>query len=417
VVAMIESIFVFESTRSRQREAPLLKEREQYLSYMLDQGVSKVRVRSIAAMLLHIIRLMELSNLRVVDMTEIQHGSQLWLTDGSHKNTHKGKPSASSFEYTARNWLRFLKQITIPASPEGPAEVIVEEFVHFLEDSRGMSCRTTETCRSRMHHFLRWVLGHREGLSAITLNDVDSFLERKRDEGCLPRTIASYCGAFRMFFRYAEMRGWNESKIARAIHSPRISRYEPAPKGPKWKDVRRLLDSFSGTTPAALRAAAIFSLCSIYGLRSSEVVNFTLGDFDWVSETFTVKRAKRGRVQQFPIQFEVGERILKYLQQARPHCACRHLFVTLRPPYRPVRAATLWTIIGPRMKHLGIDSEHFGAHALRHACATQLLSKGSSLRDIADFLGHRNMKSVCIYAKYDVRSLRQVATFSLAGVK
>jgi site-specific recombinase XerD len=93
------------------------------------------------------------------------------------------------------------------------------------------------------------------------------------------------------------------------------------------------------------------------------------------------------------------------------------LFVTLRPPYRPVHATTLWAIIGPRVKRLGINSQHFGAHSLRHACATQLLRKGSSLRDIADFLGHRDMKSVSIYAKYDVRSLREVATFSLAGVK
>jgi alpha,alpha-trehalase len=49
------------------------------------------------------------------------------------------------------------------------------------------------------------------------------------------------------------------------------------------------------------------------------------------------------------------------------------------------------------MKKLGIESESIGLHSLRHACATQLLRRGSSLRDIADFLGHRDMKSVSIY--------------------
>ena len=38
---MIESIFVFESTRSRQRNAPLLKERERYLSHLT--GTSAVQ--------------------------------------------------------------------------------------------------------------------------------------------------------------------------------------------------------------------------------------------------------------------------------------------------------------------------------------------------------------------------------------
>jgi integrase/recombinase XerD len=54
---MMDSIFFFESIRVRQRAAPLLKEREQYLSYMLHEGVSKQRVRTIAAMLLNIMRL------------------------------------------------------------------------------------------------------------------------------------------------------------------------------------------------------------------------------------------------------------------------------------------------------------------------------------------------------------------------
>jgi integrase/recombinase XerD len=38
------------------------------------------------------------------------------------------------------------------------------------------------------------------------------------------------------------------------------------------------------------------------------------------------------------------------------------------------------------------------------------------LKEIADFLGHRTIKSVAIYAKYDRRSLRKVAAFSLAGI-
>ena len=39
------------------------------------------------------------------------------------------------------------------------------------------------------------------------------------------------------------------------------------------------------------------------------------------------------------------------------------------------------------------------------------------MRDIADFLGHRGLSAVSIYAKYDPRLLRQVASFSLARVQ
>src|ERR1017187_3213548 len=120
--------------------------------------------------------------------------------------------------------------------------------------------------------------------------------------------------------------------------------------------------------------------------------------------------------QQFPLQGEAGDAIALYLQKIRPRCSCRNLFVTLNPPYRPVLGHSMASIIGLRMKKLGIAAKQFGPHILRHACATQLLRTGSSLKDIADFLGHRDLGSVSNYAKFDLNSLRKVAEFSLRGV-
>jgi integrase len=77
--------------------------------------------------------------------------------------------------------------------------------------------------------------------------------------------------------------------------------------GLAWSDVRRLLDSDFGEKSSNLRAAAILSLCAIYGFRASEITKLTLDDFDWINETVAVRRAKNGRVQQFPLQFEVGK--------------------------------------------------------------------------------------------------------------
>jgi integrase/recombinase XerD len=415
---MIEHIFAFESSRIRQREAPLFKEREQYLSYMLDQGVSKARLRSVASMLLHVVRLLDLETLRLVDLAEIQVAGHRWESDLLPiLKRSQGLKSHQSFVWAAVKWLRFHNQINGPTAPQGSVDLMVGQFANFLKVTRGLSLQTIRGFESRSHQFLIWVQDRHESLSTVSLVDIDSFIAFKRDAGCQPRTIASICAALRAFFRYAEIRGWNNSRIARGIHSPRVPRYDVAPRGPKWKDVRRMLNHDFGSTRAELRAAAVISLCSIYALRSTEIINLNVNDFDWVNETFTIRRAKTGRIQQFPIQFEVGETILKYLQFGRPRCPCKRVFVTLRPPHQPLPSTGLWTIVARRMKRLAIASENFGAHALRHSCATQLLRKGSSLRDIADFLGHRDMNSVSIYAKYDLRSLKQVAAFSLAGVR
>jgi integrase/recombinase XerD len=228
--------------------------------------------------------------------------------------------------------------------------------------------------------------------------------------------MAAHCQSLRTFFRYTETKGLSEAKIVRGIKSPRIPRNNEQPKGPRWSDVKRLLSSAPNKTVADLRTTAILFLCSIYGLRGIEIRGLTIDDFDWVNETFSVHRAKGGKIQEFPIQFEVGRAILRYLRHGRPSCASRHLFVTLKPPYRVMNQTVLAKVVGFRMKGLRIELAHHGTHSLRHACATQLLHQGSSLIEIADFLGHRDIKSVGIYAKLDVRSLAQVAAFSLEGL-
>lgn len=226
----------------------------------------------------------------------------------------------------------------------------------------------------------------------------------------------NYLYGLAVVLRFIEERGWCKPGIPQGIISPRISKYTDAPKGPSWKDVRRLIRSIKTKDPVALRARAMILMYSIYGLRSSEVAGLRLEDFDWRSETFIVRRAKHGGVQQFPIQYEVGEAILEYLRNGRPRCDSRHVFVGVCVPYRPLGPGGMWGVVGNRMKKLGIQPERLGPHSLRHACATHLLKKGSSLQEIAAFLGHRDTKSVGIYAKYDKRSLHKVASFSLAGI-
>jgi site-specific recombinase XerD len=306
--------------------------------------------------------------------------------------------------------------LTIPAVATHPSDVIVRDFVQHLQQRNGLSPETVKGYSNRAGIFLRWWHGRGGHLSSVTLLDVDAFFAERAHLGWKPRSLATQGQALRSFFAYAAAKGLCVSSIEHGIRTPAIPKYASAPQGPSWKEVRRLLEAAKGTTPAALRASAVLSLCSVYGLRSSEVARLRLTDFNWRDEIFTVQRAKRGRLQRYPIQYEVGEAILRYLTHGRARCPSRHIFLTLVPPYRPVHASSLWQIVSLRMKQFKIDSRQKGPHALRHACATHLLRKGTALKDIAEFLGHRDARSVGIYAKYDARSLRAVAMYRLTGL-
>jgi site-specific recombinase XerD len=317
------------------------------------------------------------------------------------------------FVRVAQSWLRFHGQLA--TRPPNPFQHLAEEFAG-AKRIQGLSSVTVDTLRDRVLTFLRWFGDQHQDLNSVLLRHVDEFLAIKRREGWTVRTIASSSGTLRSFFNYAELRGWCAPGIALGIQHPASRGAHNRPKGPKWTEVRRLIASASGSSPSDLRAKAVLLLFAIYGLRSSEVAQLQFSDFDWDSETFTVHRAKRGGIQQFPIQYEVGEAIIRYLQHGRPRSATNYVFVAAQLPHGRIRPAPMHQLVSTRMLALGIKPEQLGPHSLRHACATRLLKKGTSLREIADFLGHRNLKTVSIYARLDTRALRKVASFSMAGV-
>ncbi len=169
------------------------------------------------------------------------------------------------------------------------------------------------------------------------VNATPDFLIFKGSKGLSRNTVRGYADALRAFFRYAEQRGWCKVGIAQGIISSRRYVHEGVPEGPQWKQVQQLLKSVKGSSPAALRARAVLLLLTVYGLRSGEISRLRLSDFDWRLETFTVSRSKRGGAQKYPLQREVGEAILEYIQKVRPRTCCRNLFLTLnRAQNRPV---------------------------------------------------------------------------------
>lgn len=414
---MIESVTVYPSIHLRHRTAPLLKERDQYLTHLLRKGFTAYRVRGDAAFLIHIIRVMKLTTMRNVELEEIVMAGKRWANyKGPLRRGGQRQTTPENFIRVAKAWLSYYGCLVLPPAPIRPFDRQIMEFKTFLKVERRLSSRTVIHYIDRTTLFLRWLSEKHDSLSAVSVVDVDDFILSKRRAGWSICTLATHCTVLRAFFRFAEERAWCKPGLPQGILSPRVPKCTDAPKGPSWVDVRRLIRSINKKTPEALRARAMVLLYSIYGLRSSEVAALRLDDFDWRNETFIVRRAKHGGVQQYPIQYEVGEAILEYLRRGRPHCESRHVFVGVRVPYRSLGPGGMWGVVGRRMKQMGIQSERFGPHSLRHACATHLLKKGSSLQEIASFLGHRNTKCVGVYAKYDKRSLHKVASFSLAGI-
>jgi integrase/recombinase XerD len=128
-VSVFERIFEHNVLRKRHREAPLLQEREQYLLHMLERGTSGRAVRSLATMLLHIVRLLDIKALRMIDLAEIEQASSRWKTDpGFYRGRRPGSTSCHSFAYMAVGFFKFHNVMDQHALPVGPNDVIVRRF-------------------------------------------------------------------------------------------------------------------------------------------------------------------------------------------------------------------------------------------------------------------------------------------------
>jgi integrase/recombinase XerD len=402
---------------NRHREAPLLEEREMFLRHLQQQGTSRVPLRILSNELLHIIRLLRLDSMRDVSLDEIRRAADRFVREQqSNPRARSYRRTGSFFVYAAKKWLGFHGRLRIPAPPRIPFAESLDQFARYMRAERGFSRYSIDSHCSKTSMFLRWVGGRRRSLATVRVEDVDDFLAHIGRNGWNRKSVSVAAQALRAFFRYAEIQGWCSTKVAKCIQAPKIYKYEGLPEGPSWEEVRKLVRSVKGPNPPALRARAILMLFAFYGLRTGEVSRLLLSDVDWREEVFIVNHSKRGGARRYPLLRNVGDAILEYLTKGRPRCDCRHLFVTLNPPYRPVGATTLWCLASHRMKALGIRCRRTCPHALRHAHATHLLQQGASFKEIGDLLGHRGTESVGIYAKVDLGSLRAVADLDLGGL-
>jgi integrase/recombinase XerD len=362
---MFEQLFDRPITVARQWAGPLLEERLRYLSHLAEQGVTRHGLQVRAYYMLIVAQRLRLAERpgELIFHSEIERQAHLWAKQPGPRKVIGSKWQRMYFLRYATQWLQFCGQLqTLSDPPHRYAEMYVAAAGY----SRG--------------------------------------------------TVQEIVGKLRAFFRYAEMCHWCRPGLAAALKAPRVFTQGSLPVCPNWHEVQQALALTEGNQPADIRDHALLLLLTVYGFRAGEVVRLRLNDLDWEQELLTVRRSKSGRSHIYPLSRVVGAALIRYLREARPPTSLREVFVTRRPPFRPIDRGTLYLIVTRRLRAVSPALTRYGPHALRHACATYLLEQGLSLKEIGDHLGHRHADTTRIYAKVDLARLRQVADFDLGGV-
>jgi type 1 fimbriae regulatory protein FimB len=167
-------------------------------------------------------------------------------------------------------------------------------------------------------------------------------------------------------------------------------------------ELDKLLAASKLATRNPERDYCILLLMFRHGLRVSELCGMKLSDISIETKEFHVKRLKgcdSGAHELY--NGEVPAIRLWLAQRAKmgPPAECETLFISERR--KPLSRITVWVMIDQVAAAAGLEHLDIHPHMLRHSCGYNLINKGTDVRTIQGYLGHRSISSTVRYTNLD----------------
>lgn len=173
-------------------------------------------------------------------------------------------------------------------------------------------------------------------------------------------------------------------------------------------EIKQLLDSSKDFKyeDNHLRNYAILSLVVYSGMRANDVAHLKTSDLNWRMSEIKFIQQKTRKEQIIPLIPEIGNPIIEYIKSERKSSS---QFLFTKENGEQMSSGMITHIIGNYFSNAPFDlkGRHYGAHALRHSLATQLINESVPPFTVANVLGHSSTECIHIYAKVDLIHLRK----------
>jgi type 1 fimbriae regulatory protein FimB len=150
------------------------------------------------------------------------------------------------------------------------------------------------------------------------------------------------------------------------------------------------------------RDYAILLIMFRHGLRVSELCTLKLSDLDLDTRELHVNRLKGCDSGPHPLYNGETAAVRAWLvkrAEMNPPESCHTLFISERR--KTLSRVTVWLMITETARAGGLDHLEIHPHMLRHTCGYALVNKGTDIRIIQGYLGHRSISSTVRYTKLD----------------
>jgi integrase len=304
------------------------------------------------------------------------------------------------------------KEHSMALSDLSALDDLVEAFVQYQRRTRGLRDQTLQGYARIARLLIRNTLGEDPiDVGALRPPDIDGFV-RAMTGRYSPHSMKSVRTALRSFSRFLRIEGLCDERLEVAIPTaPPSWRRATLPRGLSDDQLPTVLASFDNSAPCGRRDRAMVLCLSTLGLRPGGVAALELEDFAWRRGIVRLRPRKTRRGTTLPLPRDAGRAIVDYLRQERPQSSDRRVFLQHLGRRRgvPISSGVVSAAVYRALKRTGTEAPIAGAYVFRHTVASRMVRKGTSLKEIADFLGHRCLDTTTIYAKIDVPALREVA--------
>jgi integrase len=300
------------------------------------------------------------------------------------------------------------EQLPAPGA-EVPFSVAATQMMRHLE-AVGRKPTTLDNYRAILRAHLLPRFGDTD-VGRLRQDQVEAFAVDMLREGKAPRTRANALKLLSQILSYAQAKGWCQTNPCALVPRPRVHHSA---------DIRFLdrdeLEAFiaavdTSAEPYGRTDRALFLTAAMSGLRHGELLALRWRDIDWKATRIRVRRhyvrghwgtpKSRSGERSVPMAARVAEELRHHRERSSFPADGDLVFAHPETgdvlPHSPLRRRFKSTL-----KTAGVRDIRF--HDLRHTFATRMAASPSvSMRDLQEWLGHRDYRTTLIYADYEPR--------------
>jgi len=310
------------------------------------------------------------------------------------------------------------KQLMKYGNPKMTLELLIADFLEYLEIEKGCSRLTIREYKHYLQRFHNWLTENSpaqkpEDINMEVVRNYRLYLAhlRARDGVLLERVTQSYhIVALRAFLRYLLVQRDIHTLSPDKVELPKQSSRSIAFLNPE--QMERLLNSPQISNIIGLRDRTILETLFSTGLRVSELVSLNRDQVDLERKEFGVK-GKGNKLRVVFLSDTAAQWIERYLQVRNDNFKplfIRHSGkVDIQKSGEKMRLTvrSIQRIVAKYAKRSGLPIEAT-PHTLRHSFATDLLISGADIRSVQEMLGHESIRTTQVYTHVTNRHLKEV---------